>query len=167
MARICREAGARVATHVALRDLNLDVPASDGRRKEVVANGLPLWQGAQVAVDATPVSPVRRDGQPRPRADQQPGLALAQAVDPQTPDLPRTEASPALPAGRLRRRGRRTHQPDHAHLPATAREGAGPPKSAVVRGRGAASHDAPPPCARCLSCPLKGPVTQRTAFKSH
>ena len=47
----------------------------------LVANGLPLWQGAQVAVDATVVSPVRRDGQPRPRADQQPGLALAQAVD--------------------------------------------------------------------------------------
>ena len=28
-ARICREAGARVAAHVALRDLNLDVPAAD------------------------------------------------------------------------------------------------------------------------------------------
>ena len=44
-ARICKEAGARVASHVALRDLNLDVLASDGRRREVVANGLPLWQG--------------------------------------------------------------------------------------------------------------------------
>ena len=32
-------------------------------------------------MDATVVSPVRRAGQPRPRADQQPGLALAQAVD--------------------------------------------------------------------------------------
>ena len=79
-ARICKEAGARVATHVALRDLNLDVPAGDGRI-EVVANGLPIWQGAQIAVDATIVSPVRRDGQPRPRADHQPGLALDQAVD--------------------------------------------------------------------------------------
>ena len=80
-ARICKEAGARVASHVALRDLNLDVPAGDGRRIEVVANGLPIWQGAQIAVDATIVSPVRRDGQPRPRADHQPGLALDQAVD--------------------------------------------------------------------------------------
>ena len=35
-ARICKEAGARVATNVALRDLNLDVPAADGRRIEVV-----------------------------------------------------------------------------------------------------------------------------------
>ena len=80
-ARICREAGARVAAHVALRDLNLDVPAADGRRVEVVANGLPIWQGAQIAVDATIVSPIRRDGQPRPRADREPGLALNQAVD--------------------------------------------------------------------------------------
>ena len=80
-ARICKEAGARVASHVALRDLNLDVPAGDGRRIEVVANGLPIWQGAQIAVDATIVSLVRRDGQPRPRADHQQGLALDQAVD--------------------------------------------------------------------------------------
>ena len=80
-ARICKEAGARVATNVALRDLNLDVPAADGRRIKVVANGLPLWQGAQVAVDATIVSPVRRDGSARPGADSEPGLALAQALD--------------------------------------------------------------------------------------
>ena len=58
-ARICREAGARVATSVALRDLNLDVPATDGRRIEVVANGLPLWQGAQIAVETTLVFPRR------------------------------------------------------------------------------------------------------------
>ena len=58
-----------------------NVPAGDGRRIEVVANGLPIWQGAQIAVDATIVSPVRRDGQPRRRADHQPGLALDQAVD--------------------------------------------------------------------------------------
>ena len=41
-ARICREAGARVATNVSLRDLNLDIPAADGRRIEVVANNLPI-----------------------------------------------------------------------------------------------------------------------------
>ena len=79
-ARICREAGARVATSVALRDLNLDVPATDGRKMEVVANGLPLWQGAQVAVDTTLVNSLQRDGQPRPGADARPGLALAQAA---------------------------------------------------------------------------------------
>ena len=66
-ARICKEAGARVASHVALRDLDLDVPAGDGRRVEIVANGIPIWQGAQIAVDATIVRPVRRDGQSRPQ----------------------------------------------------------------------------------------------------
>ena len=40
-ARVCYEVGARVATNVALRDLNLGVPVSDGRRLEVVANGPP------------------------------------------------------------------------------------------------------------------------------
>ena len=45
-ARVCREAGARVATNVFLRDMNVDVPLADGRRIEVLANGLPLWQGA-------------------------------------------------------------------------------------------------------------------------
>ena len=53
-ARICREAGVRIATHVALRDMNLDAPATDGRRIEIVANGLHVWRGAQAAVDTTP-----------------------------------------------------------------------------------------------------------------
>ena len=35
---ICREAGARIAASTALRELNLDLPASDARRVEVVAN---------------------------------------------------------------------------------------------------------------------------------
>ena len=63
------------------RDLNLDVPPTDGRRIEVVANSLVLWQGAQIAVDTTLVSPLQRDGQPpRPGADARPGLALTQAA---------------------------------------------------------------------------------------
>ena len=78
-ARICREAGARVAASVALRDLNVDVPATDGRRIEVVANGLPLWRGAQIAVDTTLVSPLQRCGEPRPGADVEPGCALRHA----------------------------------------------------------------------------------------
>ena len=52
-ARICREAGARVASYVMIRDMNLDAPATDARSIEVLANGLPLWQGAQAAVDST------------------------------------------------------------------------------------------------------------------
>ena len=69
VAQICREAGGRVATDVFLRDLNMGLPISDARRLEVVANGLPSFHGAQVAVDVTLVSPIQRDGCPRPGAD--------------------------------------------------------------------------------------------------
>ena len=57
-ARVCREAGARVTTNVMVRDLDL-VPQErvDGRRLEVVADGLPLFHGAQLAVDTTMVAP--------------------------------------------------------------------------------------------------------------
>ena len=78
-ARICREGGARVATNVLLRDMNVDVPLADSRRIEVLANGLPLWQGAQVAVDTTFVSPVSRDGSARAGADRVPGKAATDA----------------------------------------------------------------------------------------
>ena len=77
--RRCSEAGARVAWNVFLRDMNLDVPVTDERRIEVVANGLPIWRGAQLAVDTTLVCPARADGAPRPQADQVPGLALRDA----------------------------------------------------------------------------------------
>ena len=62
LARICREAGARVATNVPLSRMNLDAPILDHRTIEVLANGLPLFHGAQLAVDTTLVSPVGRDG---------------------------------------------------------------------------------------------------------
>ena len=80
-ARVCCEAGARVAANVALRDLNLGVPVSDGRRLEVVANCLSAFGGIQVAVVVTLVSPLRRDGSSRPRADSEPGLALREATE--------------------------------------------------------------------------------------
>ena len=80
LARVCREAGARVARNVRVADMNIDVPVSDARRIEVVCNGLPLWHGAQLAVDATLVSPLTRKGQPQPAADAQPGVALARAA---------------------------------------------------------------------------------------
>ncbi len=62
---MCREGGALVHTNVFVRDLNLPrIRAQDGRRIEVIANGLPMHHGAQVAIDATIVSPVRADGLP-------------------------------------------------------------------------------------------------------
>ena len=65
MARISREAGGRVRTNLMARDM--DVPASnvqDGRRLEVVVDGLPVRGGAQVAIDTTLVCALHRDGVP-------------------------------------------------------------------------------------------------------
>ena len=79
-ARICREAGARVTTNVMVRDLDLlPLHQVDARRLEVVADGLPLFHGAQVAVDTTLVSPLRRDGTPHARCAVEDGVALMQA----------------------------------------------------------------------------------------
>ena len=73
-----RNLGARVAQNVRLADMNLDASVQDDRCIEVVCNGLPLWHGAQLAVDATIVSPVGRTGEPRAGADVRPALALDQ-----------------------------------------------------------------------------------------
>ena len=63
--RVCREAGARVATNLFVRDIDLGVPnEGDNRRLEVVADGLPLFGGVQLAIDATLVSAVQGDGEP-------------------------------------------------------------------------------------------------------
>ena len=79
VARICREAGARAQTNVMLRDMNMTVPPTDTRRIEVVANGLPLFGGAQLAVDTTLVSTLRGDGHPRADAHRFPGVAIRDA----------------------------------------------------------------------------------------
>ena len=77
VARVCREAGARVSTNVMVRDLDLLAPqALDGRRLEVVAEGLPLFGGMQLAIDATLVSPLHCDGTARPGAAHIDGVAL-------------------------------------------------------------------------------------------
>ena len=66
-ARICRDGGGRVTTNVLVRDLDLALPGAvaDGRRLEVVVDGLPLFGGAQLAVDTTLVCVLRSDGRPR------------------------------------------------------------------------------------------------------
>ena len=64
-ARVCREAGATVAANVLLRDLNVIAQRHDDRRLEVIANGLPLWGGVQLAVDTTLVSALDASGRPR------------------------------------------------------------------------------------------------------
>ena len=64
VARVCREGGVRVTTNMFVRDLDLDVPnaARDGRRLEVVADGLPLFGGVQLAIDTTLVSLLHSNG---------------------------------------------------------------------------------------------------------
>ena len=79
-ARVCREAGARVTTHTRLADLNVQhVQHIDDRRIEVIANGVALWGGAQVAVDTTLVCPLTRAGEPRRRAGRFAAAALHDA----------------------------------------------------------------------------------------
>ena len=65
-ARVCREAGGSVRVNVLVRDMDLhEFNQLDGRRLEVVVGGLPLWNGAQLAIDTTMVSPVRSEGTAR------------------------------------------------------------------------------------------------------
>ena len=79
-ARVCRDMGARVTTHTLLSHLNIpSVSRGDNRRIEVIANGLPLFQGVQLAVDTTLVSPIASSSQPRRRQGVFTGAALAQA----------------------------------------------------------------------------------------
>ena len=76
----CAAAGARVTTNAFIRDLDLgEFNRLDGRRIEVIADGLSLWQGAQLAIDTTLVSPLHWDGSARRGAATRPGMALEQA----------------------------------------------------------------------------------------
>ena len=76
-AQVCREAGPRVSTNQFVRDLDLgEFNGLDGRRLEVIADGLSLWRGAQLAIDTTLVSPLHRDGTARRGAADRNGVTL-------------------------------------------------------------------------------------------
>ena len=67
-ARVCREAGARVSLNVRVQDMDLARPdVLDNSRLEIVADGLPLFHGAQLAIDTIVVSVLKRDGTPHTR----------------------------------------------------------------------------------------------------
>ena len=79
-AKICREAGGRVATNLFVRDLDVNVPnLMDNRRLEVVADVLLLLAGAQLAVDTTLVCPLHADGTRHRRASTRDGAVLVEA----------------------------------------------------------------------------------------
>ena len=63
-----------------LRDLDISPDGStDSRRFEVVAEGLSLCGGCQLAMDATLVSALKGDGTHRRKADTTDGVALVEA----------------------------------------------------------------------------------------
>ena len=51
-----------MTTNRMIRDMDLGVPIIDGRQVEVVADGLPLFGGVQLAIDTTLVSTLHCDG---------------------------------------------------------------------------------------------------------
>ena len=68
----------RVTTNTLLTDFIDHIHRQDDRRIEVIANGLPISGGAQLAVDTTIFSPLTTDGQPRRRAGQYAGTTLTE-----------------------------------------------------------------------------------------
>ena len=63
--------------NVRVQDMDLARPdVMDQRRFEIVADGLPLFHGAQLAIDTTVVSVLRRNGTPHPRCANEDGVAL-------------------------------------------------------------------------------------------
>ena len=76
LARVCREAGASVRVNAKLRDMNVQIRADDERAIEVLASGLPIFHGAQLAVDITLRSPLTSGGLPRPEAAHVDGVVL-------------------------------------------------------------------------------------------
>ena len=81
-----------MSTNVMVRDLGIASPhRSDLRRLEVVAEGLTLFVGCQLAIDATVASPLHSDGTHGRRA----AAIDGQEIDGE--DIPRV-----VPAGRAR-----------------------------------------------------------------
>ena len=99
-----------VSTHIVTSQKSSVLPGTvhDARRLGV-CNGPPLWHGAQLAGDATLVSPVTRDGRLHDGADMPPGLGRPQCSEAQTTVyVPQARPEPTLSPHRLRARSGRT-----------------------------------------------------------
>ena len=79
LARVCREVGATVRCNARLRDMNVVVAAHDDRAIEVLATGLPLFFGAQLAVDITLRCALAADGTAHPGAARVDGAVCTRA----------------------------------------------------------------------------------------
>ena len=96
-ARVFREAGGRVQENVFLKHMGIPgVPASDGRRIEVLATGLPLERGIPMAVDATLVSPLHADGTAWAKADTVAGTSIARGETDKRRTYPELVHSPLV-----------------------------------------------------------------------
>ena len=103
MARICREAGATVRFNTRLREMNVAVSANDERSIEVLASGLLVHHGAQLAVDVALRCALTCGGNAHPQAASTNGVVLTRAPSGQGEEVRRTPRVRALPTG-----GRRT-----------------------------------------------------------
>ena len=77
-------------SNVFLRDMNINVAAQDSRRIEVLAQNLPCFSGAQLAVDITLRSALTSNGEAHPQAADVDGAVLIQA------DTTRSQHTPRL-----------------------------------------------------------------------
>jgi len=82
-----------VRENVPLWTMGLEQPVTDRRAIELVALGLPLYNGLPLACDVTVASPLRADGTARPRAAAEPGTALAHREDDKLHRYPELAAS--------------------------------------------------------------------------
>jgi len=79
-ARVLEEGGASVLEKQMLRDMKLPgVSASDRRQIEIVAKGLPMKHSIPLGCDVTIVSPLKANGEARPRAAWVDGVAIRKA----------------------------------------------------------------------------------------
>ena len=77
--------GAHVRFNANLRDMHVHVRPEDERHIEVLAQDLPCFGGAQLAVDITLWSALGSSGEPRPHAADVHGAVLVQArIDKET-----------------------------------------------------------------------------------
>jgi hypothetical protein len=77
--RVAREAGGRVVPQQLLRDTNAVLQNPQDRRQLALVIYGVSEHGMPLCCDCTMVSPLRRDGSARPRADTRDGAAIAEA----------------------------------------------------------------------------------------
>ena len=106
VARICREAGDRVRFNAFLRDMNINVGAADERRIEVLAQDLPSFGGAQLAVDVGLRSVLSATGEHSPPHCRSGRCRVAQGETGQREDIPGADRDRKVHVGRGRRRNR-------------------------------------------------------------